>query len=208
MIQCNAYRNNKRIMINKKLITFDLGLARYLFLRRVGSVKCLVFHKVPPTNFFEIHLTQFRRIITLQKLHSWKHFRNSFLNIFLEDFQEHAPGQALGIQSLLNSLYAGFKTIAKVNFSEFFWKMAHSDTYGRCRENSVIFHQRSSSIEGCLLSKVVFFQRSSSIEGCLPSNVIFRQMLSSVKGCLPSKLVFRQRSSSVKGRLSSKVLFR
>ena len=147
MVQSNAYRNNTRIMIKTKLITFNLGLVRYLFLRRGGNVICLVFHKVPPTKFiFEIHLTQFRLIIMLQKLHSWKHFRNSFLNQFLEDFQEHAPGQALGIQSLINSLYAGFKTIAKVNFSEFFWKIAQSDTYGRCRENSVVFHQRSSSI--------------------------------------------------------------
>ena len=167
--------------------------------------------------FFEIHLTQFRRIVMLQKLHSWKHFRNSFLNRFLKDLQEHAPGQALGIQSLINSLYAGFKTIAKVNFSEFFekWRTAtHTAAVGKTLLSSikgrllskVVFCRRSSFIKGRLLSsrlppKVIFHRGSSSMEGCLPLNT------SSIKGRLPSKVVFYRRSSFIKGRLSSKVVF-
>ena len=49
----------------------------------------------------------------------------------------------------------------------------------------VVFHQRLSSIEGCLLWKVVFSQRLSSIKGCLPSKVFFHQRYSSAKGYLP-----------------------
>ena len=71
----------------------------------------------------------------------------------------------------------------------------------------VVFHQRSSSVKGCLSSKVVFCQRSSFVKGRLPSKVVFRQRSSSVKGRLRSKVVFCQRSSSVKCRLPSKVVF-
>ena len=71
----------------------------------------------------------------------------------------------------------------------------------------VVFHQRSSSINGCYPSRVIFHerflpskaiinQRSSSIKGCLPSKVVFQQRLCSIKGCLPSK-----------GHLSSKDIF-
>ena len=72
----------------------------------------------------------------------------------------------------------------------------------------VVFHRRSSSIEGCLPSKVVFHRRSSSIKGCFPSKFVFRQRVSSIKGRLPSNVIFRQRSSSVKRRLPSKVSLR
>ena len=37
----------------------------------------------------------------------------------------------------------------------------------------VVFHQRVSSIKGCLPSKVVFHQRSSYIKGRLPSKDVF-----------------------------------
>ena len=69
----------------------------------------------------------------------------------------------------------------------------------------VVFHQRVSSIKGCLQSKlvkgclpskVIFHQRSSSIEGRLPSKVVFHRRSSSIEGCLPSKVVFNRRSSS------------
>ena len=57
----------------------------------------------------------------------------------------------------------------------------------------VVFHQRVSSIKGCLQSKLV--------KGCLPSKVIFHQRSSSIECRLPS-----QRSSSFKGRLPSRVV--
>ena len=40
------------------------------------------------------------------------------------------------------------------------------------------------------LSKVVFHQRLSSVKGCLPSKVVFLQGSSSIKGPLLSKLLF------------------
>ena len=65
-----------------------------------------------------------------------------------------------------------------------------------------IFHQRSSSIKGCLPSKVVLNnQRSPYIKGHLPAKVVFH------KSYLPSKVVFPQRPSSTRGLLSSKVIF-
>ena len=45
-----------------------------------------------------------------------------------------------------------------------------------------------------------FHQRVSSIEGCLPSKIVFHQRLSSIKGHLPSKVVFHPRLSSIKGQ--------
>ena len=57
---------------------------------------------------------------------------------------------------------------------------------------SVIFHGRSSSIEGRLPSKVIVNQRSSSSEGRHPSKVVFHQRSSLIKGRLPSKVIFRQ----------------
>ena len=75
----------------------------------------------------------------------------------------------------------------------------------------VIFHWRSSSIEGCPPSKVVFHQKLSSI-----TNVFSHRRLSSLKfvfhrrssliiGRPPSLVVFHRRSPSIKGRLPSKV---
>ena len=64
------------------------------------------------------------------------------------------------------------------------------------------FHQKSSSMKGCIPTKVVFHRRSSSIKGHLLLKVVFHQMLSSIKICLPSKVVFHQRLSSIKGHLS------
>ena len=74
-----------------------------------------------------------------------------------------------------------------------------------------VFHQRLSSIKGCLPSKVIFHLRLSSIKSCLPSNVIFRQRssstkihfpqrLSSIKGFLPLKVLLHQRLSSIKAQ--------
>ena len=67
--------------------------------------------------------------------------------------------------------------------------------------SKVVFHRRSSSIEGLLPSKVVFHQRSSSIKGRLPSKVVFHRRLYFIKGRLPMKVIFHQMSSSIKGRL-------
>ena len=76
--------------------------------------------------------------------------------------------------------------------------MTATAVYGRAQSQNpfitsllpmkVIFHQNSSSTEGCLLAKVVFYQGSSSIEGCLPLKVIFHQELSSIEGHLPLKV--------------------
>ena len=80
------------------------------------------------------------------------------------------------------------------------------------RPPKAVLHWKPSSIEDCRLSsiegsfpfKAIFHQKSSTINGCLPSNV-FHQRFSSVKSCLPSKIVFHQcyhqRSYSIKGRL-------
>ena len=68
-------------------------------------------------------------------------------------------------------------------------------------------YRRLSSLMGCLPSKVVFHWRSSFIEGRLPLMVIFRRWSSSINGCLPSKAVFHSRLSSIKGRLPWKVIF-
>ena len=54
----------------------------------------------------------------------------------------------------------------------------------------VVFHQRLSSIEGCLPSKVILHWRVSFNEVRLPSKAIFHQKLSSIKGCFHSKVVF------------------
>ena len=52
-------------------------------------------------------------------------------------------------------------------------------------------------------TKVVFHRRSSSIDGCLPSKVIFHWRSSSIECRLPSKVVFHHRSSSIICRLPS-----
>ena len=66
----------------------------------------------------------------------------------------------------------------------------------RLSSSNVVFRQMSSSIKcrplGRFPSKVVFHQRSSSVKGCLPSKVVFHQKSSSIKGRLPSKVVFHQ----------------
>ena len=58
-------------------------------------------------------------------------------------------------------------------------------------QKKVVFHQRLSSIKGCLPLKVIFHQRLSSITCRLPSKGVFHQNL------LPSKVVFHHRSSSI-----------
>ena len=65
----------------------------------------------------------------------------------------------------------------------------------------VVFHQRLSSIEGCLPPKVIFHRRSSSTEGPLPAKVLFHRKSSSNEGRLPPQVVFHRRLSSIKGRL-------
>ena len=77
-----------------------------------------------------------------------------------------------------------------------FWGCPH------CRlPSKIVFHQRVSSIKGCLALKVVFHQRLSSIKGRLPSKVIFHWRASSIKGRLPSKVVIHQGSSYIEGSL-------
>ena len=90
----------------------------------------------------------------------------------------------------------------------------------------VVFHQRSSSTEGCLPPKVVFLQRSSFINhntlvdvifvrtvnipnlNLLPClEVVFHQRPSSTEGHLPPKVIFHQRSAYTEGRLPPKVVF-
>ena len=77
------------------------------------------------------------------------------------------------------------------------------------QKENITAHHRLSSIKGNLRlpSKVFFHQKSSSIKGCLSSKVVFHQRSLSVKGPFPSKVIFRQRSFSVKGRLLSEVNF-
>ena len=73
--------------------------------------------------------------------------------------------------------------------------------------SKIVFHQKSSSIKGCLPLNVIFHLRLSSIKGCLPSKVAFHQRLPFIKGFLPSKAFFHQRSSSIKECLPTKVVF-
>ena len=89
-----------------------------------------------------------------------------------------------------------------------FWRDPPSKVVIHKGHLMVNFHQRSSSIEGCLPSKVVLHQRSSSIKGRLTwrqtEGIILKEhertnahnskashpRSSSIKGCLPSKVVF------------------
>ena len=71
----------------------------------------------------------------------------------------------------------------------------------------VVFHQRLSSNEGCLLPKVVFYRRSSSTVGRLPLKVVFHRRSSSFKGFLPPKVILHRRLSSTEGCLLPKVIF-
>ena len=76
--------------------------------------------------------------------------------------------------------------------------------------SKIVSHARSYSIQRhlpfkvalhpkLLPSKIVFHPRSSSIQGCLPSKVIFNPRLSSIQGYLPSKVVFHLRLFSIQG---------
>ena len=90
--------------------------------------------------------------------------------------------------------------------------------YSRCGLPwNYIFHQRVSSIIGCLYSKFIFHQRLFSIKSCLLSKVIFNQnvpsinniflqRLSIIKGYLSLEVIFHQSLSSIKGCLQSKCI--
>ena len=58
-------------------------------------------------------------------------------------------------------------------------------------QSSILFHPRSSSIQGRLTSKV------ASIQDRRPSKVIFYPRLSSIQGCLPSRDIFHLKWSSI-----------
>ena len=76
-----------------------------------------------------------------------------------------------------------------------------------CLPLKVVFHRRLSSTKSHLPLKVVFHWRLSSIEGRLPQKVVFHRRLSSTEGCLPPKVVFHRRLSSTEGHLLMKVVF-
>ena len=78
----------------------------------------------------------------------------------------------------------------------------------RSSSSEVIFHKNESKVSIHLLTEDIFHQRSSSIKGCLPSKVVLNNQRSPyIKGHLPSKAVLHQRSSFIKGCPPSKVFF-
>ena len=124
--------------------------------------------------------------------------------------------------AFLSQLFSQIKVILKVvlhqrsscikgSFPEkvvFFKGVLWSKFLFHPRSSSFVFHQRLSSIIGCLSSKFIFHQKVYLDKDCFRSKVVFCQRLSSpklssIKGCPQSKVIFHQRLSFIKGQIQS-----
>ena len=82
----------------------------------------------------------------------------------------------------------------------------------KCLHSKYVFYQRISAIKCYLQSSVFFHQKLSSIKGCLhqkclPPTVFFHQMSSSTKGRTLLKVIFDYRTSSFNGHHPSNFVF-